>query len=256
MSETITEEADRLSKGFFLEGSNGAVVLLSHGFGSSPSEHALTAKALNAAGYAVDAPLLAGHLESDEAFDTTPWGAWYKTLEDEYWKLRDKYKRVYFAGLSMGGCLALRLAEHFPCAACGVMAPAIFNKSKASNLAWLVAPFKKHINFTTVFSGFPDHAEDYLRGYNYISLPAAAQLNKLEKDTRRNFKAIVSPIIVFQSHADTMVDPRGVDYLFKHVSSIDKKAVYFETSGHCMSLDKDRDAIFKDMISFFDKHLK
>jgi carboxylesterase len=256
MSETRAQEADRLSKGFFLEGTNGAVVLISHGFGSSPSEHVLTAKALNAAGYAVDAPLLAGHMVDEKEFDKIPWGAWYKTLEDEYFKLKEKYQKIYFAGLSMGGCLALRLAEYYPCAAVGVMAPALINKSKASNLAFLIAPFKKRLAFSTTFSGFPDNAEEYLRGYPDISVHAAAELNKLEKDTRKHLKNIVSPVIVFQSHADTMVDPKGAQYLMDHISSPIKKAVYFEKSGHCMSLDSDREAIFASMVAFFDERKK
>ena len=48
---------------------------------------------------------------SGKELNTTRWQDWYAVLDAEVDKLRQNHDRVFVAGLSMGGCLALRLAE-------------------------------------------------------------------------------------------------------------------------------------------------
>lgn len=253
--ESIEEKAKRLAKGFFLEGTNGCAVLVSHGFEGAPGEHALTAEALNKAGYSVMAPRLPGHGTTMEDLDKTPWQAWYKELEDDYLGLKKKYRKVFLVGLSMGSCLLIRVAEHYEVDGIAVMAPALYNKQKSSALAPLIAPFVKRLPLSGK-NEFPGGVEKYLAGgYTKISVPAAVQLNRLERDTRKNLERIVSPILVLQSKADQMVSQKGAKMIMK-LAQGEKKIVYFEKSGHIMSLDFDRNKAFSEIITFFDAHLK
>ena len=94
----------------------GAGVLCLHGFTGTPYEIAPLARALGAAGFAVSAPMLAGHGESAIALAATRWPDWLASAETALDRLRSATEGgpVAVAGFSMGGLLALRLARTRP----------------------------------------------------------------------------------------------------------------------------------------------
>jgi carboxylesterase len=247
---------DVLKKGYFFPGSNGFLVICVHGFGGSPAEHYFTAKALNEAGYSVSVPLLKGHGTRIEDLDRCHYEEWVRSVEEDYAKRKGDYQGVYFLGLSMGGLLSLYMAEHHPeIKAISLLAPALIYKQKSTYVAWIMLPFKKHLPFTNSFPMMPEENRPYLSaGYGASSVPAALQMTKLQKVVKANLKAIHQPAILFQSKADTMVDPKTEDYILKHISSSEKKGRMFEKSSHVITLDVDKDAAFQDTIAFFAEH--
>ena len=101
----------------FVEGSgpNGRIgVLVIHGFGGSPRSLQELAERLAAAGYTVALPLLAGHGRTPEAMEASRWTEWTGDVEQAYQWLRARTDRVFVCGLSMGGTLALWVAERHP----------------------------------------------------------------------------------------------------------------------------------------------
>ena len=62
-------------------------------------------------GCTVYCPQLAGHCGTDEDLRATTWQDWYAVLDNELERLRKEHDQVFVIGLSMGGCLTLRLAE-------------------------------------------------------------------------------------------------------------------------------------------------
>lgn len=86
-------------------------VLLCHGFTGSPASMVPWARHLAARGYRVRVPLLPGHGTRWHDLNATGWQHWYDHLEAELESLARDCTRIAIAGLSMGGCLALRLAQ-------------------------------------------------------------------------------------------------------------------------------------------------
>lgn len=249
-------EPAKLKLGYFLPGSHGDLVFCIHGFGGTPAEHYLTACALNKAGYAVSVPLLKGHGTTIEDLDHSHWKEWVATVEGEYAKLKGDYRAVYFCGLSMGGLLTLYMAEHHPeIKAISLMAPALIYKAKSTYLAPLILPFKRHLPYGDSFPHLPDEYRPLLQeGYAMSSVPAAVEMSKLQRMVKHHLKQIEQPLIIFQSEADTLVDPKTEDYVLSHVSSKDKVGVRFQSTCHVMSIDTDREEIFAKTIEFFGKH--
>src|SRR5574344_186411 len=245
-----------LRNGYFFPGNNGYLVICVHGFGGSPAEHYYTAIALNEAGYSVSAPLLFGHGTVIEDLDKSHYEDWIRSVEADYAKRKGDYQGVYFVGLSMGGLLSLYMAEHHPeIKAISLMAPALIYKEKSTYFAWVMLPFKKHLPFGNSFPTMPDTSRPYLAaGYGASSVPAALQMTKLQKNVKRNLSKIHQPTLLFQSKADTMVDPKTESYILKKISSPDKEGVMFEKTSHVMPLDFDKDAIFAKTIAFFGAH--
>src|SRR5699024_300093 len=59
-------------------------------------------------------PRLAGHGTSWQDLNRTQWTDWYASLEAEVLRLSQKYGSVGVGALSMGGSLALRIAQERP----------------------------------------------------------------------------------------------------------------------------------------------
>ncbi len=100
-------------------------VLFVHGFTGNPAALRPWAERTADAGYGVSLPRLPGHGTSWREMTVTRWPDWYAVAERAYDDLRARYDRVVVAGLSMGGALALRIAEHHDVAGVVLVNPAI-----------------------------------------------------------------------------------------------------------------------------------
>ena len=86
-------------------------VLLCHGFTGSPRPARLGEGASRQrAGLSVSLPRLPGHGTTWQEMARTRWEDWYAEVNRAYNELRGRADQ-FVMGLSMGGCLALRLAE-------------------------------------------------------------------------------------------------------------------------------------------------
>ena len=100
----------RLPEPFFFEEGNRAVLLL-HGFTGNSSDVRQLGRFLQKKGYTSYAPQYDGHAAPpEEILQSSPF-AWYKDAIDGYEFLVDKgYDEIVVAGLSLGGCYALKIS--------------------------------------------------------------------------------------------------------------------------------------------------
>src|SRR5579884_2106722 len=85
--------------------------VLCHGMTGMPGSLYAWGQALVDAGLTVRIPRLPGHGTSWKDANRTTWQDWYGELERSFDDVRSRCDRVFVMGLSMGGTLALRLAE-------------------------------------------------------------------------------------------------------------------------------------------------
>ena len=95
---------------------HGSGVLCLHGFSGTPFEIRPLAEALGELGYAVEAPLLAGHGGSLEDLARSRWPEWLLSAEAALDRLVERTggRPAAVIGFSMGGLLALKLARLRP----------------------------------------------------------------------------------------------------------------------------------------------
>jgi carboxylesterase len=86
-------------------------VLLCHGFTGSPQSLRPWAEYLADAGLSVSLPRLPGHGTTWQEMARTRWEDWYAEVNRAFEELRGRSDQIFVMGLSIGGCLALRLAE-------------------------------------------------------------------------------------------------------------------------------------------------
>ncbi|MBB2911870.1 carboxylesterase [Streptosporangium becharense] len=224
-------------------------VLLCHGFTGSPQSLRPWAEYLAEAGMTVALPRLPGHGTTWQEMSRTRWEDWYAELDRSLGDLRGRCDEVFVMGLSLGGCLALRLAEVHGAGITGVV---VVNPSVANDVPLLkLAPVLKF-----VISSVPGVAGDIKKegaaelGYTRTPVRAAASLPRLWALTRSELEKITQPVLVFHSPQDHVVKPTSVRILREKLTRGNLNVVELADSYHVATLDNDADRIFAGSLEF------
>ena len=231
-------------------GDNAATgVLLSHGYTGSPYSMRPWGEYLAAQGFGVAVPRLPGHGTSWRELNDVRWQDWYAVLDNELERLRKEHRHVVVAGLSMGGCLVLRLAEEHGADVDGVI---LVNPSVSTEDKRLVAlPLLKRL-----LPSIPGIADDIKKpgvtenAYDRTPLKGLAQLGELWKLTRADLPRITQPVLLFRSVTDHVVEASSSRRVLEAISSRDVTETLLEDSYHVAVLDNDAPRIFADSAAF------
>ncbi len=228
-------------------------VLLVHGFTGSPASIRPWGESLAADGYRVLGPRLPGHGTSWQECNQTTWTDWYSEASRGLDLLLTSCDEVFVGGLSMGGCLALRLAEERTSDVAGLL---LVNPSVASTDRRLAAvPLAKHVLGSTkgIAGDIKKKGVDEL-GYDRVPLRALDSLRALWKVTRQDLPKVTAPLLVFRSVEDHVVEPLSAQIITQRVSSRDIAERVLDNSYHVATLDHDAPSIFTDSAEFIGKH--
>lgn len=224
-------------------------VLLSHGFTGSPAAMRPWAQHLADAGFTVRLPLLPGHGTDWHDMQLTRWPDWYLALERELSELAEQCERVFVMGLSMGGTLALRLAQQRPQQVSGVV---IVNPSVHSrNRALRALPLLRH-----VLPSIPGIRNDIKRAgadelaYERVPLQALHSLTELWDDVSSHLDDVRCPLLVFGSDDDHVVEPSNAGEIVASVGATDVTFIPLHDSYHVATLDNDAPLIFDQSVEF------
>lgn len=231
-------------------GENAATgVLLSHGFTGSPKSMRPFGEHLAAEGYGVSVPRLPGHGTRWQEMNTTRWQDWYAVLENELTRLRKEHDRVFVGGLSMGGCLVLRLAEQHGADISGVILVNPSVRTDDKRLALLPALQRMVPSFPGISNDIKKPGVDE-GAYDRMPLKALYSLSQLWTLTRADLAKVTQPVLLFRSTVDHVVEPSSGRAVLASISSRDVTETLLEDSYHVATLDNDADRIFTDTAAF------
>jgi carboxylesterase len=226
-------------------------VLVCHGFTGSPRTIRPWAEHLASAGLTVHAPRLPGHGTTWQDLNRTGWQDWYGAVEGAFAELSGRCEQVFVAGLSMGACLAFRLAQTKGDAVSGLV---VVNPSLAPDTRlFVLAPVLKH-----VIPALPGIAGDIKKpggdegGYTRVPVRAAATLPALWKLTGRHLSGVTQPVLVYRSEVDHVVGPASMKVLRAALPSAEVRPL--RDSYHVATLDNDAQEIFDGSLAFIGLH--
>jgi carboxylesterase len=236
------------------EHSGGPVgVLLCHGFTGSPQTLRGWADYLAQQGFTVSLPRLPGHGTIWQDLARTGWQDWYSEVDRAFGALAARCEQTFVFGLSMGGCLALRLAEVHGSAVRGLV---VVNPSLAPDTKlFLIAPVLKY-----AVRSLPGIASDIRKpdahevGYDRVPVRAAATLPKLWGITTRHLGDITQPVLVYRSTVDHVVGPASMRVLLAGLPKGQVTVRECADSYHVATLDNDAEAIFEGSVKFVQDH--
>lgn len=240
-------------------GSGSVGVVLCHGFTGSPVSMRPWAEHLLGAGFRVSLPRLPGHGTSWQELNRTPWTAWYAEVDRAFAELSGVCSQVFVVGLSMGGTLALRLAEQHGAAVAGlvVVNPALRiadPRMRVLPVLQLVMPSLAAIAGDIAKTAEDDAIDE--GAYPRTPLRALHSQTKMWRDVRRNLGRVDQPLLVYRSAQDHVVDPSSLALLRAGVSSADVAYVTLVRSYHVATLDHEAEEIFSGSVAFMRRLVK
>lgn len=226
-----------------------AGVLVSHGFTGSPASVIHLARRLAEAGFNVECPRLAGHGPHWRELATATREDWLRDLREALERLKGRSRIVFVTGLSMGGTLALRLAQTDP----AIRGVAVVNHALVFGNPLVPAAFLlKHLVRST-----PAIASDILDsgisepGCDRTPTAGVEQVYRLARDVRADLPALRQPLLVFKSREDHVLPARNAPITLQEAGSTDKELVWLEHSYHVATMDHDKELIADKCIAFF-----
>jgi esterase/lipase len=218
-------------------------VLLVHGFTGTPMSMRPWGEHLAAEGFAVRCPLLPGHGTRWQDCNQVEEDAWVAAAGDAYDALAADCDRVFVAGLSMGGTVAVRLAELRADSVAGlvVVNPSLLTRRLDARLLPVLARVTG--SWAPIGSDIkkPGVVE---QAYDRLPLGGMMALRRLWAATRADLHRVTTPVLAFTSTEDHVVEPESTDVLLDGVSSEDVTKILLEDSYHVATLDNDAPLIF------------
>ncbi len=231
---------------FFLPGDKRGIILV-HGFTGSPAEMLPLGNYLHSLGFSVICPRLAGHGTSPEDMERTSWRDWYYCVCDAYYLLQKFCQSIDIVGLSMGSLLALRAACQFPLKRAAILSVPI-NLAAARGLSLL--PAREKSNSVFIIKPQRRLISPKPVGYRRMPLLCVHELLSCIEDVKQRLNKVHCPLLIVQSKNDRTVEYTSAPYVYERVSSIEKKIVSLEKSGHIVTLDCEQDIVFAALRDF------
>ena len=233
----------------FALGSGRTGALLVHGFTGSPQSLRALGEHLAAQGLAVVGVRLPGHGTTWEDLNTRTAREWAETVEAAFDKMRVECDQVFLVGLSFGGTLVLDLAARRPDEVAGVVTLAGFVHTNDPRR--FLAPVIRFMAKALPGVG-NDICDPDSRELCYDKLPTAAAYSMLRfvKGTRESLSRITSPVLVMHGRNDHTVHPGNAPMIYEGISSVDKQIAWMERSYHVITLDYDKDDVYRRTVEF------
>ncbi len=224
-------------------------VLLCHGFTGSPDSLRPWGERWAAAGHTVRIPLLPGHGARWQDMVATTWQDWYAEVDRAFAALRDRCSQVFVGGLSMGGALALRLAQLHGDQVTGLMLvnPSVLVRDRrliALPLLRLVVPSVAGIGGDIAKPGTRELA------YDRTPLRPLSSMLRLQALVRAELPKVTQPMIVWRSPADHVVPAESAALILRSTASVDVVERLCANSFHVVTLDHDAEMVFDESLAF------
>ena len=229
-------------------GSKDIGVLLIHGFTSTTSGMMYLAQKFTEAGFHVELPSLPGHGTTWQNLNKTSYKDWITELQKSLQILQTRTSNIYICGLSLGGALALRLAQLHSEISGTIL---INNACKFTHPKFWFVPIIRFIIPSTpaIASDIKDPEEKEI-AYDRTPTNGVYQMLRLMKIVRKNLSQTKQPVLIFKSKEDHVIPRISALFTFDKIGSSQKELIWLENSYHVATMDYDKELIAEKSIKF------
>lgn len=249
-AQDILEGAEEFAFG---HGSTGA--LLVHGFTGSPRSMIDLGRYLAERDISVKGIRLPGHGTTWQDLNTRTTTDWTGAVSDAIDGFEADHEEVFLVSLSFGSALCLDFAARHPGRVKGLVLLAPFVKT--NDPLRFVAPVA-----SKVIKSVPGVGNDIcLEGQDeicYDRVPAAASVHMLRfvRRVRNNLDKVTTPTLIMHARQDHTSPPVNAQLIHDGISSRDKELVWLERSYHVITMDHERDEVYRRTHEFIQKRSK
>lgn len=237
------------AKDFYFPG-NKTGVLLIHGFTGSPSEMRYLGDYLMDKSFSVRGVLLKGHGTSPKEMKKTNYKDWIKSAEQGYLDLAESCDEVFVVGFSMGGAIALHLAQKYDLKGLVSLSTPI----KILNRQYYIGAIVKYLSFALGKQPkIVKQKDPFIISYDKTSIKCIISFMQLINMVKLDLHKVEKPILIMQSYGDGTVHPSSANIIYKRVSSMDKSIIFLHNSGHVITCDCEKEQVFEEVHNFIKK---
>lgn len=244
-----------------------------HGFPATPADFRPFLAEADVLGYDMAAALLPGCGTTPRDLGGQDYDSFLHHVRSEYLRLRPRYERVFLVGQSLGGTLALALAQEYcavpalaPAALAAIGAPVVLNSLVRHGM--VRHPLIYGARFLGIFTAalgarVPDpdrEGEDGDRrwlGYEGIYPRIVRSFQARLPEVERKLRRVTCPVLICHARGDRMTDYRnaailacgvGSDRIETYTANMDR----FRHIRHSLLLyDSQRDRVRERILRFF-----
>lgn len=248
----ITSE---LAQEFYFPGDHRGVLLI-HGFTGTPAHMRPLGEALAREGYTVLGVRLSGHGTRIEDMERCKWNDWLRDVRDGFHRLAARCDEIYAAGLSMGGVLALILAQEQPLAAAASICAPVRLTSRAAYLTPAARFFVRYQygrpNPGRMGEQQPSAAASpeyqpgpYDLGYRDTPVRCVPHLLRLMRMAEDGMPRVTCPLLIVRSGLDSTVRADSAQILYDRATRCaSKRILELPQSRHVCTIEPEFDALY------------
>ena len=248
--------------------------LLIHGFmgtpsrpdgSGSPPEMRPMGEFLAQQGLTVLGPRLAGHGSTPEEMARTGWRHWVASAEQALQELQGRCDRVFVAGLSMGAWITLHLAAHHDVAGIVAMSTPAYISDWRFRFLPLVQPFVRCLAPNMEWDTTDPLAPQRCRCYDRLPTRCVVSLGQLRYSipprrgirlVRGELPRIQAPALIMHGRHDRSVPADSPQIFYDGLGTQDKEIVWWPNSGHSITVDSEREAVWARAFAFMAAHAR
>lgn len=229
-------------------------IVLTHGFGASPTEVEELGDMLHSAGYNVYLTRIKGHGTTPQDLKNTKYQLWIESLDMAISILQQVNDKILLVGISTGGLLSL-LASNKP----NIVGVVSINSALYLNdLRTLFIPTLNKLNKILSFvdleqNSFVNSPQNPHINYHLHYTSSINELKKLMYKCKKYLPNVSKPILIIQSNKDDVVNPKSAKKIYKKIKSKFKKLFYIDTKIHVITTTKEKEIIYKQIVEFVSK---
>jgi carboxylesterase len=240
---------------FFFEGGPVGCLLI-HGGTGSPPEMRPMGEYLAGKGLTVLGVRLAGHGTTPEDLAGTTWQDLVASAEEGLVRLQARCEQVFVAGLSVGGLLTLYLAANHPLPGIVVMSAPAYLADWRLKLVTVI----KHLIKWHHSSGESDltdpQAQEMLWFYRRVPVAFGQEVVRLMREVRGRLSRVQAPALIMQGRCDRTIPAESAQIFFDGVAAKDKQIVWWPNSGHAITVDTERQAVWARAYAYIADHAR
>jgi len=226
-------------------------ILVLHGFTGCIESLRYYINKLKSKGYNIEAPALRGHGTHWEELGKVKYEDWVEDATAAYEILKKRCDKIFIAGLSMGGTLALYLAYKIKdIAGIILINHGIFINDKRFPFACVGRFFVK--SDKGVGNDIKDKTQNE-RAYETVPTEGVYQLFRFINKVKSIHKFIVCPVLIIKSIEDHVVKFKSASFTYDRIRSDDKEIIWLKNSYHVATMDYDKDIIIDRSLEFISR---
>ncbi len=228
---------------------NKAIVICLHGFTATPFEAIPVAKAIYKKNIDALCPLFPAHgwkniEKAKKAMSKLTISDLINAIKFELENVRKEYDNIFLYGQSLGGLIALAIAEKVNIDGLALTAPALKISKRGERAGRYLGWLNIHLDKSNEKKGY------FNETYSFRSTRTIRRFNKFASKVKNSLKDISCSVLTCHSKNDTDVLPITTEWIQNLVSG-PVQINWYNHSGHTLALDVQGKQVCHDIAEFF-----